>query len=164
MHYTHAISFGDFLGYTSIPWAHYCSLESSRVDLAPKKIQFDKKSILNQKNLFLDPRPGSKSPLPRCRNQDWPQGLKVSATLLLVHSGHKTCAGQIIEQVLLIDTVVRKGGNGRVDRLSQIWLCCAGAWPNRVLQQFCYFYLIHLTPKVSLTNRNSIVHLHSIHF
>ena len=33
-------SFGDFVGYTSIPWAHYGSLESSGVDLAPKKIQF----------------------------------------------------------------------------------------------------------------------------
>ena len=30
--------FGDFVGYTSIPWAHYGSLESSGVDLAPKKI------------------------------------------------------------------------------------------------------------------------------
>ncbi len=32
----------------------------------------------------------------------------MSGTLLLVHGGHKTCAGQIIEQVLLIDTVGRK--------------------------------------------------------
>jgi hypothetical protein len=29
----------------------------------------------------------------------------VSGTLLFVHCGHKTCAGQTIEQVLLIDTV-----------------------------------------------------------
>ena len=29
----------------------------------------------------------------------------MSGTLLLVHSGHKTCTGQITEQVLLIDTV-----------------------------------------------------------
>ena len=57
----------------------------------------------------------------------------MSGTLLLVHSGHKTCAGQITEQVLLIDTVGRKGENGRVDWLSQVWLYCAGAWPNRVL-------------------------------
>ena len=35
----------------------------------------------------------------------------------------------------------RKGENGRVDWLSQIWLYGAGAWPNQVLQQFCYFYL-----------------------
>ena len=40
----------------------------------------------------------------------------MSGTLLLVHSGHKTCTGQITEQVLLIDTVGRKGENGRVDR------------------------------------------------
>ena len=66
----------------------------------------------------------------------------MSGTLLLVHSGHKTCTGQITEQVLLIDTVGRKGENGRVDWLSQIWLDCAGAWPDRVLQQFWYFYLI----------------------
>ena len=65
----------------------------------------------------------------------------MSGTLLLVHSGHKTCTGQITEQVLLIDTVGRKGENGRVGWLSQVWLYCAGAWPNRVLQQFCYFYL-----------------------
>ena len=65
----------------------------------------------------------------------------MSDTLLLVHSGHKTCTGQITEQVLLIDTVGRKGENGRVGWLSQVWLYCAGAWPNRVLQQFCYFYL-----------------------
>ena len=37
-------------------------------------------------------------------------------TLFLVHSGHKTCAGQIIAQVLLIGAVGRKGENGRVDR------------------------------------------------
>ena len=66
LHYTHAISFGDFVGYTSIPWAHYGSLESSGVDLAPRKIQFyKKKSIFDAKHLFLDPRPGSKSLLPR---------------------------------------------------------------------------------------------------
>ena len=35
VHGTYAISFGDFVGYTSIPWAHYGSLESSGVDLAP---------------------------------------------------------------------------------------------------------------------------------
>ena len=46
----------------------------------------------------------------------------MSGTLVLVHSGHKTCAGQITEQGLLIDTVGRKGENGRVDWLSQIWL------------------------------------------
>ena len=44
----------------------------------------------------------------------------MSGTLFLVHSGHKTCARQMIEQVLLIDAVGRKGENGRVDRLSQI--------------------------------------------
>ena len=30
---------------------------------------------------------------------------------LLVHSGHKICAGQRVEQVLLIDAVDRKGEN-----------------------------------------------------
>ena len=44
LHYTHASSFGDCVGYTSIPWAHYGSLEPSGVDLAPKKIQFYKKN------------------------------------------------------------------------------------------------------------------------
>ena len=57
----------------------------------------------------------------------------MSGTLFLVHSGHKTCMGQGVEQVVLIDVVGRKGENGRVDWVSQIWLYCAGAWPNRVL-------------------------------
>ena len=76
MHYTHASSFGDCVGYTSIPWAHYGSLESSGVDLAPKKIQFYKNLFLTGKNLFLDHRPGSKSLLPWGCNQGGPQGLK----------------------------------------------------------------------------------------
>ena len=75
MHYTHASSFGDCVGYTSIPWAHYGSLESSGVDLAPKKIQFYT-SIFDSKKSILDPRPGSKSLLPRGCNQGGPQGLK----------------------------------------------------------------------------------------
>jgi hypothetical protein len=53
VHGTHAINFGDFVGYTSIPWAHYGTLESSGVDLAPKKIQFSKKNLfLSRKNYF----------------------------------------------------------------------------------------------------------------
>ena len=54
------------------------------------------------------------------RNQGWRQRLKVSGTVLLVHSGHKTCVEQRVEQVLLIDRVGRKGENGRVDWVSQV--------------------------------------------
>ena len=46
LHYTNAISLGDFVGYTSIPWAYYGSLESSGVGLATKKIEPYKKNIL----------------------------------------------------------------------------------------------------------------------
>ena len=76
MHYTHAISFGAFVGYTSIPWAYYGSLESSGVGLAPQKIQFYKNLFSTRKESILDPWPGSKSLLPRVCNQGWPQGLK----------------------------------------------------------------------------------------
>ena len=54
----------------------WLSLESSGVGLAPKKNKFYEISIFDSKNLFLNSRPGSKSLLPRRRNQDWPQRLK----------------------------------------------------------------------------------------
>ena len=41
-HYTHAISFGDFVGYTSISRAHYGSLESLGVVLASKGLNLKK--------------------------------------------------------------------------------------------------------------------------
>ena len=105
---------------------NYGSLESSGVSLAPKKIELYKEYFW-LKHLFLDPRPGSKSPLPRRRNEGWPQRLKsVWHTSFgpYYDSDHKTCAGQLIEQDLLIDTVDRKGENGRVDPNPDLTLLC----------------------------------------
>ena len=50
---THAISFGDSVGYSSISWAHYGTLESLGVALAPRKIQFHCKKTIQSRNLSV---------------------------------------------------------------------------------------------------------------
>ena len=86
----------------------------------------------------------------------------MSGTVALVDSGHETCVAQRLGQVLLIDTVGRRGKNGRVevgipDSTVVCW-CLAKSTTTAILLLLpdC------LTSKESLTNRNSIVHLHSI--
>ena len=53
----HAMSFGNFVGYTSISWTHYGSLESLGVALAPTKIECEK-IFLTEENIFLSPGAG----------------------------------------------------------------------------------------------------------